>query len=62
MMELNPREAERNNVPGTRCVAAAANRLGVKQFVVISTGKAARPRSNTAVSRRLADLVVQDLD
>jgi len=61
MMESNPTEAVTNNVLGTRVLGEAAAESGVEVFVLISTDKAVRPRSIMGASKRLAELVVQDL-
>jgi FlaA1/EpsC-like NDP-sugar epimerase len=61
MMELNPCEAVKNNVLGTRCVARAADRFGVERFVMISTDKTVNPTSIMGVTKRVAEFVVQDI-
>jgi FlaA1/EpsC-like NDP-sugar epimerase len=61
LMERNPWEAFRNNVSGTRVVAEAAAAAGVGKFVMISTDKAVNPTSVMGLSKRIAELVVQDL-
>jgi FlaA1/EpsC-like NDP-sugar epimerase len=62
MMEKNPGEAVKNNVVGTRVVAEAAGRHGAAAFVMISTDKAVRPTSIMGATKRMAELVVQQLD
>lgn len=62
MMELNPGEAIKNNVVGTRTFARTAGRHGASCFVLISTDKAVRPTSVMGASKRVAELVIQDLD
>ncbi len=59
LMELNPKEAIRNNIVGTRVVAEEALRTGVDRFVLISTDKAVNPSSVMGVTKRIAEHVVQ---
>ncbi|RMF68921.1 MAG: polysaccharide biosynthesis protein, partial [Calditrichaeota bacterium] len=59
LMELNPEEAIKNNLKGTRTVAEVAKRHRVKRFVLISTDKAVEPTSIMGASKRLAELYVQ---
>ncbi len=61
LMEDNPTEAVRNNVLATHTLAAIAARHGAEAFVLVSTDKAVRPSSMMGASKRLAELVVQDL-
>ena len=61
MMEWNPGEAVKNNVFGTRVMADAADRLGAKAFVMISTDKAVNPTSIMGTSKRVAEIYVQGL-
>jgi FlaA1/EpsC-like NDP-sugar epimerase len=61
LVEANPIAGLANNVLGTRTMGDAANEAGVKRFVLISTDKAVRPTNIMGASKRLAELVVQDL-
>ncbi|MHC4259151.1 MAG: polysaccharide biosynthesis protein [Planctomycetota bacterium] len=61
LMELNPGEAIKNNVVGTRVVADAADKCGTTDFVMISTDKAVNPTSIMGSSKRIAEMYIQDL-
>ena len=61
MMETNEREALRNNVIGTWRVANAAGRHGAQKFVLVSTDKAVRPANVMGASKRVAEIVVLEL-
>ena len=61
LMEINPREAVKNNILGTRNVAEAANYAKVKTFVMISTDKAVNPPNIMGATKRLCEMIVQDM-
>lgn len=62
LLEASPGEAIKNNVLATRALARLAGESGVKRFVLISTDKAVKPTSVMGASKRMAELIVQDLD
>ena len=59
LMEANPLEAVRNNTLGTRVVADVAVEYGTKRFVLVSTDKAANPRTVMGQSKALAEWIVE---
>ena len=61
LVEMNPVAGMVNNVLGTRTLADAAEEAGVQRFILISTDKAVRPTNMMGASKRLAEMVVQNL-
>ncbi|MBS0125851.1 polysaccharide biosynthesis protein [Aestuariicoccus sp. KMU-90] len=61
MVEHNPLTGLENNVLGTKRIADAARELGVDRFILVSSDKAVRPTNVMGASKRLAELIVQDL-
>lgn len=61
LVEDNVLEGARNNVLGTLTVAEAAAQLRLERFILVSTDKAVRPTNIMGASKRLAELVIQDL-
>lgn len=59
LMETSPAEAIKNNVFGTLNVSKAADRVGVKKFVLVSTDKAVNPTNIMGASKRMCEMVVQ---
>lgn len=62
LMEINPAEAIKNNVLATRGIGRLAGEFGASDFVLISTDKAVNPSSVMGASKRIAEIVVQDLN
>lgn len=58
ILEEHANEALRTNVLGTANVVEAADRVGCRSFVLISTDKAVRPRSVMGASKRMAEHLV----
>lgn len=62
LMEWNPTEAVKNNIYGTYNVAKAAEKAGVKKFVMISTDKANNPPNVMGATKRIAEMIVTGLN
>ena len=62
LMEDSPNEAVKNNVFGTYKVATAADRYGTKRFVLISTDKAVNPTNIMGASKRICEMIIQNLN
>lgn len=61
LVESNPAAGLTNNVLGTQIVAQVAGDMGVRRFMLISSDKAVRPTNVMGASKRMAEIVVQDL-
>ncbi|NIZ15503.1 nucleoside-diphosphate sugar epimerase/dehydratase [Phaeobacter sp. HF9A] len=61
LVEANPLAGLANNVFGTQTLARAAAEFGVERFILISSDKAVRPTNVMGASKRMAELIVQDL-
>ncbi|PLS17787.1 hypothetical protein CVD28_08785 [Bacillus sp. M6-12] len=62
LMEYNPKEAVKNNVFGTKNVAEASAAFGIKNFVLVSSDKAVNPTNIMGATKRVAEMVIQQLD
>jgi len=62
LMETNPTEAIKNNVFATKLIGDLAGEFGVTDFVLISTDKAVNPTSVMGASKRIAEIVLQNLN
>lgn len=61
LMEANPAEAVKNNIFGTKNVAEAAIRHGVKKFILVSTDKAVNPTNIMGATKRAAEKIIHIL-
>ena len=61
LVEHNIVEGLKNNTFGTLCTAEEAMRVGVRDFILISTDKAVRTSSVMGASKRLAEMALQAL-
>ncbi len=61
LVEENELEGARNNVIGTQVVAEAAAKAEIERFILVSTDKAVRPTNVMGATKRMAELVVQDI-
>lgn len=62
LVEQNPLAGLQNNVLGTKILSEAARQApSVSHFILISTDKAVHPTNTMGASKRLAELLVQDL-
>ena len=61
LVEANPLPGLTNNVLGTRTLAGMAATVGVERFILVSSDKAVRPTNVMGASKRMAELVVQDM-
>ena len=61
LMEQSAAEAVKNNVFGTLNAADAAEKYGVKKFILISTDKAVNPTNVMGASKRLCEMIVQSM-
>ena len=62
LMEDSPNESIKNNVFGTYKTACAADKYGVKRFILISTDKAVNPTNIMGASKRLCEMIIQTLN
>jgi FlaA1/EpsC-like NDP-sugar epimerase len=61
LVEENELEGARNNVLGTQVVAESAAEAKLERFILVSTDKAVRPTNIMGATKRMAELVVQDV-
>lgn len=61
LVESNELEGAHNNVLGTQVVAACAQAAGIERMILVSTDKAVRPTNIMGATKRMAELVLQDI-
>ena len=58
LMEINPMEAIKNNILGTKVIAEEAIQSGVEKFIMLSTDKAVDPASFMGVSKKISEMFI----
>lgn len=61
ILEQDVRQAVLNNVLGIKNVIESAERHNVKRFILISTDKAVKPTNVMGATKRISELLVQDI-
>jgi len=59
LIEENVIEGIQNNAFGTLALTSAAEKLGVENFILVSTDKAVRPTNVMGATKRIAELICQ---
>jgi len=62
VIEDFPEEAIRVNILGTKTLGELSQKYGVEKFVFVSTDKAVNPSSVMGVSKRVAEMVIMDMN
>lgn len=62
LMESHPDEAIKNNVFGMKSVAEAGVKFAAEKFIFISTDKAVKPASVMGATKRIGEMICQNLN
>lgn len=62
LMEFNPYQAIKTNVWGTTVIARCAQKFEAERFVLVSTDKAVNPTNIMGATKRVAEMVVENLN
>lgn len=61
IMEFNPYQSVKTNIFGTKNIASLCIEHAVKRFVLVSTDKAVNPTNVMGCTKRIAEMLIQDL-
>lgn len=61
LVEINEVQGAKNNVLGTQVVAEVAAAQQVERFILVSTDKAVRPTNVMGATKRMAEMLLQDM-
>ena len=61
IMEMNPHEAFRVNVAGTKILAELSVKHNIPRFILISSNKCFNPSGVMSISKRISEMVIQAL-
>ena len=62
ILQLQPREALKNNILGTKNILDISHSANVEKFVLISTDKAVNPSNILGVSKRIAEIYTESMN